>query len=204
MSSEDKIEATSTAESAMPSAESPPKSVASTTVIRLGNTKVELGTILNQVGCYIYIKDRMGCYTYVNENVQDLLGTSVDNIIGRDDSDFFDLEASNDLKRNDCRVIESGETIKQEEKVILKATGERRIYQSVKQPIREDHGKIIGLCGISTDITRFRQTENTLNEIIKHLTLATGASGMGTLCGERISILNLVFAGQMELSAASA
>ncbi len=185
MSSEDKIEATSTAESAMPSAESPPKSVASTTVIRLGNTKVELGTILNQVGCYIYMKDRMGCYTYVNENVQDLLGTSVDNIIGRDDSDFFDLEASNDLKRNDCRVIESGETIKQEEKVILKATGERRIYQSVKQPIREDYGKIIGLCGISTDITRFRQTENTLNEIIKHLTLATGASGMGTLCGEK-------------------
>ncbi|MEK7792754.1 MAG: hypothetical protein AAB306_06360, partial [Pseudomonadota bacterium] len=83
MSSEDKIKVSSPAKLAIPSSESPPNSVISTTAISLGNTKIELGTILNQVGCYIYMKDRMGCYTYVNENVQDLFNTSLDNIIGR-------------------------------------------------------------------------------------------------------------------------
>ena len=185
MSSEDKIKVSSPAKLAIPSSESPPNSVISTTAISLGNTKIELGTILNQVGCYIYMKDRMGCYTYVNENVQDLFSTSLDNIIGRDDRDFFDLEFSNDLKLTDYRVIKFGETIKQVEKAIIKSTGETRIYQSVKQPIHDDHGQIIGLCKISTDITKFRQTEDTLNQIIKHLTPAIHASGKSTLCGEK-------------------
>lgn len=87
----------------------------------------------------------MGRYTYVNESAQDFFGTSVDHIIGREDCNFFDSEIVNELKCNDRRVIEFGETIKQEEKIIIKSNGETRIYQSVKQPIRDDKGQIIGL-----------------------------------------------------------
>lgn len=179
MSSENIIKITSAERILIPSAESQQNSVVSATAISMKNTIVELQTFLNQVGFYIYMKDRMGCYTYVNESAQDLFGTSLDNIIGRNDSYFFDLETSNELKRNDCRVIEFGETIRQEEKITIKSTGETRVYQSIKQPIRNDQGQIIGLRGISTDITKFKQTENKLNQIIKHLTLARHASGVG-------------------------
>lgn len=179
MSSENKIKINCTERISIPSTESQQNSAVSVTAISMKNTAVELQTFLNQVGFYIYMKDRRGCYTYVNESAQDLFGTSQDNIIGRNDSYFFDLETSNELKRNDCRVIEFGETIRQEEKITIKSTGETRIYQSIKQPIRNDQGQIIGLRGISTDITKFKQTEVALNQIIKHLALARHASGVG-------------------------
>ncbi|WP_172592308.1 sensor domain-containing protein [Nitrosomonas supralitoralis] len=140
---------------------------------------VELKTLTNQVVSYTYMKDRMGRYTYVNESAQDLFGIPPEHIIGQSDHHFFDLKTSDQLKHNDNLVLEFGETVKQEERVIIKSTGAMRIYQSIKKPIRDDQGQITGLYGISTDITQFRQTEDTLNQIIKHLSLARHASGVG-------------------------
>ncbi|WP_041360199.1 GGDEF and EAL domain-containing protein [Nitrosomonas sp. Is79A3] len=179
MASEETIRIASTEIFPMTSVESPLYSVLNSPVISLGNREIELQTILNQLDCFIYVKDRMGRYTYVNESAQDLFRTSIDHIIGREDCDFFDSEIVTELKCNDRRVIEFGETIKLEEKITIKSNGETRICQSVKQPIYDDQGQIIGLCGISTDITQFKQTEDALNQIIKHLTLARHASGVG-------------------------
>lgn len=163
----------------MTSGESSLYSVINSSVISLGNREIELQTILSQLDCVIYVKDRLGCYTYVNERAQDLFGTSVDHIIGCEDSDFFDSEVVKELKCNDRRVIEFGETIRREEKMVVKSNGETRIYQSVKQPMRDEQGQIIGLYGFYIDITQFKQTEDTLNQIIKHLRLATHISGVG-------------------------
>jgi len=179
MASEETLRIASTEVFPMTSVGSPLYSVINSPTVSMGNREIELQTILSQLDCFIYAKDRMGRYTYVNESTQDLFGTSIDHIIGRKDCDFFDSEIVNELKCNDRRVIEFGETIKREEKIIIKSTGETRIYQSVKQPICNDQGQIIGLRGISTDITQFKQTEDTLNQIIKHLTLARHASGVG-------------------------
>lgn len=179
MASEEKIQAAAADQSTISFGESTLNSVAGTAVILLESRKVELPAILNQLDSYIYIKDRMGRYIYINEGMQNFLGNSIDNIIGHGDSEFFDLEVLSELKRNDQRVLESGETFRQEEKFIIKSTGEIRICQSVKQPVRDEQDQIIGLIGVSTDITRFKQTEDTLNQIIEHLTLATRVSGVG-------------------------
>jgi len=96
MASEEKIRIASTEVYPMvfpmTSGESPLYSLINSSVISLGNREIELQTILSQLDCVIYVKDRMGCYTYVNERAQDLFGTSVDHIIGCEDSDFFDSE----------------------------------------------------------------------------------------------------------------
>jgi diguanylate cyclase (GGDEF)-like protein/PAS domain S-box-containing protein len=123
-----------------------------------------LQTILDQIGAYIFMKDLSGRYIYVNKSVQELFGASLENIIGHDDSHFFDLAISNELTFNDRCVIEKGQTIEREETTIIKSSGETRIYWTVKQPVLNDHGEIIGMCGISTDITRLKQEEYALAE----------------------------------------
>jgi diguanylate cyclase (GGDEF)-like protein/PAS domain S-box-containing protein len=120
---------------------------------------LDLRMIFDQTGVYIYTKDTAGRYTYVNQNVQDLFGASLEDIVGRNDSIFFDLELSNELTLNDRHVIDHGETIEREERNILKSTGETRIYWAVKKPVRNDQDQIIGMCGISTDITARKQEE---------------------------------------------
>ena len=123
-----------------------------------------LQTILDQIGAYIFMKDTFGRYVYVNQSVQDLFGVPLENIIGHDDNCFFDLEISNDLMFNDRCVIDRGETIEREEMNIIKSTGEARIYWTIKKPVLNDHAQIIGMCGISTDITKLKQEEYALAE----------------------------------------
>ncbi|HXE30881.1 MAG TPA: PAS domain-containing protein [Terriglobales bacterium] len=112
-----------------------------------------LRAALDLVDAYVYTKDRAGRYTFANQKVRQLFGRSLDDICGRDDSDFFDLALSNELKANDARVMEEAQTFEREERNIVKSTGEERIYWTVKSPLRDDRGEVIGMCGVSTDIT---------------------------------------------------
>ena len=118
-----------------------------------------LRTVLDQTGAYIYMKDLAGRYTYANQNVQNLFGASLEDIIGKDDSHFFDLENANRLRIHDRRIIDFGEKVESEETNIIKLTGITKIYWSIKNPVHNDLGQIVGLCGISTDITSRKQTE---------------------------------------------
>ena len=65
-------------------------------------------------------------YTYVNRYVQNLFGRSAEDIVGKDDSHFFDLERSNALKVNDAEVMTTGQTVERAERDIVKATAEER------------------------------------------------------------------------------
>lgn len=110
-------------------------------------------TILDTLDIAVYSKDVEGRYTYANRMVRDLFGASLEEIVGQDDSAFFDLEEADDLKVNDREVMESGVAVSREERDVVKATGEERVYWTVKAPITDASGTVIGLCGVSIDIT---------------------------------------------------
>ena len=121
-----------------------------------------LRQILDLVGAYVYTKDTAGRYTYANAMVCALFADTLDEVLGKTDENFFDLSVSDDLRQNDLRVLKHGERIETEERNIIAATGEERIYWAVKQPIRDAAGTIVGLCGISTDVTERRHLETEL------------------------------------------
>ena len=94
-----------------------------------------------------------GHYTYANKKVCELFGLSLKEIIGKSDENFFSLEQSNDLRENDLSVIETGMSLIKEERNVISSTGEARFYISEKKPLLDSDGLIIGLFGISTDVT---------------------------------------------------
>ncbi len=120
--------------------------------------------VLDEVGAYVYVKDSHGRYLYVNEVTRQLFQQPLESIIGHDDSDFFSLQQLSDLRKNDRRVLLYGETIDNEEVNTIKATGQTKIYRSVKKPIFNKQGMIIGLMGISTDITDIHQLKDALQQ----------------------------------------
>lgn len=123
-----------------------------------------LSEVLNTVGAFIYAKDLHGRYTYANQPVLDLFGVAKEDVIGKDDSHFFDLVASDELTENDKKVMQLGQVVENEESNYLKSTGEMHIYHTVKKPLYDDKGEIVGMCGISTDITEKKRLENLLQE----------------------------------------
>ncbi|WP_254849532.1 sensor domain-containing diguanylate cyclase [Thalassotalea sp. PP2-459] len=118
-----------------------------------------LSEVLNNVGACIFAKDLNGKYLYANDMVLELFDTTLENVVGKDDSHFFDLSISHQLKKNDKKVFNEGVIVEQEETNYVKSRGEFRIYHSVKKPLYDEERNIIGLCGISTDITEQKRLE---------------------------------------------
>lgn len=121
-----------------------------------------LRTVLDEVGAYVFTKDVDGRYTYANRYVLQLFGRPLADVIGKDDSHFFDLESSDQLRQNDRLVMDHGQVIEREEINYLKPSGDKRIYWTVKKPMHDAHGRIVGMCGISTDITERKRLETEL------------------------------------------
>ncbi|MFN4120251.1 EAL domain-containing protein [Acidovorax sp.] len=122
----------------------------------------KLATILDSVGAFIYIKGRDYRYQYANRQALTLLGRTGHEVVGQEDAAFFDAATAAQLRANDRRVIEDGETLEAEEVNTPQGGGETRAYLSVKIPLRHADGRIHALCGISTDITERRRSEESL------------------------------------------
>ena len=119
---------------------------------------------LDNVSAYIFMKDLHGRYTYANKKVLELFNCSLEDFVGKDDSQFFSLEESDELRVNDNIVLQKGISIEKEERNVIMATGEVRYYWSIKKPLLDEQGAVMGLSGISTDITEQKLLQIKLKE----------------------------------------
>ena len=137
-------------------------------------SEARLFTILENVDACIYLKDLEGRYLFANRAVRDLWQIpDMAGIVGLGDEQFFDAETAEQIRNNDRRVVESGETIRREEVNTVITTGKTAVYQSTKLPLRHEDGTIYALCGISTDITALKAHEEHLRHIAHYDALTT-------------------------------
>jgi signal transduction histidine kinase/BarA-like signal transduction histidine kinase len=64
------------------------------------------------------------------------------------------------LDENDRLVLDSGETM-----ILEEVIGERT-YLTSKSPLRDEHGRVIGLIGVATDITERKQAQRELEKLV--------------------------------------
>lgn len=110
----------------------------------------------------IFIKDLKGRYLMLNSVTARLFNRPMDQIIGKDDSHFFPPEIADKIKAKDRSVIESGQAHTFEEELLFK--GQRLIFSTNKTPYRDTQGKIIGVIGITREITERKRSEQALQE----------------------------------------
>ena len=127
-----------------------------------------MSSVLNNIGSYVFSKDLAGNYTYVNANVEALFQRPAKDIIGKNDSHFFDLDILDELLENDRKVINEKVSLTKEETNVIKSSGKILTYKVIKTPIFNAIGEVIGISGISTDITLQKKLE-TDNQNQKHL-----------------------------------
>jgi PAS domain S-box-containing protein len=127
----------------------------------------------------IYAKDRAGRFLLANGGALALLGKPWDEVEGRTDADMLaDRAQAAIVTANDQRIMETGEAESIEE-VVGGPNGHARVWLSTKTPLRTTDGQIIGLVGVSLEITQRKRDEmrrelmiNELNHRVKN-TLAT-------------------------------
>ena len=108
----------------------------------------------------IFVKDLDGRYLMINAAGARFLGKSVQQVLGKDDTELFSPETAHAIMERDRCIMEAGQTQTLED--VGTAAGVTRTYLSTKGPYRDEHGHIIGLIGISRDITERKRAEESL------------------------------------------
>lgn len=126
----------------------------------------------------VFVKDSEGRYQLVNEAAAGFIGRPVAEIIGRDDSELFGGVDAERLMANDRAIMDSGAVVTQDE--TLTSGGVTRVYQATKAPYLDEKGKVVGLVGISRNITDRALVESALRETDARLREAQKIAKLGS------------------------
>lgn len=108
----------------------------------------------------IFVKDREGRYLLFNPAAARYVGRPTEMVVGRDDRIIFPPAQADMLMAIGRRVMASGQ-IETNEEVLETAVG-TKVFLGTKGPLRDTEGEIIGIFGISRDITGRKQAEEAL------------------------------------------
>ena len=120
-----------------------------------------LETLLESTADFIYMKDREGRYVFANSSAAHSVGMSPQEIIGKDDRALFPEEHARHIMEKDRQIMASGVSEVFEETRGY-TDGVRHLHSS-KNVCRDSSGAVIGLVGISRDITELKRAEEALN-----------------------------------------
>jgi len=122
----------------------------------------QMAAIVENTADPIYIKDRDGRYQFINEAGAAVFDGEPDDIVGKTDEELFDEGSAAEIRADNERVVETGEPLSDE--VVSRIDGEEHVFLDYKYPYRDEDGEIVGLVGISRDITERKETERELRE----------------------------------------
>jgi signal transduction histidine kinase len=120
-----------------------------------------LNQLLDQISGNVYWKNVDGVYLGCNLQQAEHLGfSSPSEMIGKTDADLPGAELNFEkLKAVDELVLKNKSIIKTEEPGFNKQLNENRVYFTVKAPLMNESGEVLGLLGVSTDITDKKERE---------------------------------------------
>lgn len=108
----------------------------------------------------IFAKDLAGRYILFNLAASRFVGKPAEEVLGRDDRHIFPIEQAETLLNIDREIIAGNRFYTGEQ--LLDTSSGQRIFHTTKGPLRDGEGKVVGLFGISRDITEYKQSEQAL------------------------------------------
>jgi PAS domain S-box-containing protein len=121
-------------------------------------TNVRLNTLIQAIPDVVYFKDAKGRNQVVNRAFQQMVGLKQSEIIGKTDDELLHQDFADACRKSNEEVLKRGRTLHTEESIISRK-GKTVLFDTVRKPLRDKSGDILGLVGVSRDITQRKQAE---------------------------------------------
>jgi diguanylate cyclase (GGDEF)-like protein/PAS domain S-box-containing protein len=113
-----------------------------------------LQNLMDSVPDAIFFKDRQHRFLRINRVHAGILGVSrPEDAVGRPTTDFFPPDEARQRELEDQKVMDSGAPLADTVRRISLPGGKARWSSTMKAPIKDEAGQVIGLVGIARDIT---------------------------------------------------
>ena len=149
----------------------------------LRQVHVRFQAILDHSPTSIFLKDLRGRYVFANKELARRSRIRPEEVVGKTDHDFLDPETADRIEAIDGEVMATRQT-RQTEFAVTAPEG-RRTIMSLRFPILDDAGKLIGIGGIGTDITErerakaaAQKLQGELAQVLRLGTVGEIASGL--------------------------
>jgi PAS domain S-box-containing protein len=124
---------------------------------------VRLRSLLQAIPDLVYFKDAGGRNLIVNKAFEKFAGRKSKDIIGRTDDELLPPRLAAKCRASDEAAMKSRVPVRFEEDY-PGPDGALRVYETIKSAIFDNQGKVIGLVGVSRDITERKTSEERLAE----------------------------------------
>jgi PAS domain S-box-containing protein len=148
----------------------------------------------------IFVKDLEGRYVLVNQAAAKFVGRTPAEVVGKHDLELYPEETARRFMQDDRAVLESGNAMSFEG-VASSASG-TQAYLVTKGAYRDKSGTILGIYGISHDITELRSAQDSLEQTRQALFRSQKMEAVGQLTGGIAHDFNnilMVILGNLEL-----
>ncbi len=126
----------------------------------LAQERLLLRTVIDHLPDAVYVKDVHGRKLLANAvDVRNMGLSDEAEALGKTDADVYGSELARSFMADDRIVLEQGEPILEHQDYLVDADGQEHWGLTTKLPLRDAQGNIVGLVGISRDITERRQQE---------------------------------------------
>jgi len=133
----------------------------------LQESEKKFKTLVENIPQKMYMKDKASVYVFCSEKYAADLKMKAEEITGKSDSQLFPAALAEKYVSDDKRIMAMGQSENIEEKYVHE--GETFIMHTVKTPVKDEKGEIVGILGIFWDITEQKRKEEELSKKSAHL-----------------------------------
>ena len=124
----------------------------------------EQKVLLSSISAFVYFKDTKLKLVTANKAFADMVGIPQDQLVGKTANDLFPKKQADAFNEDDKKVIESGSPMFNIEEQFTDAEGKTRWASTSKVPYFDEDGNVIGMVGITIDITDHKRADEELKK----------------------------------------
>lgn len=143
-----------------PDSAGPPARAPGLTDEAIAQDRARHRAILDALPDLVWLKDPDGVYLACNPRFEQLYGAPEAQIVGRTDRDFVSAELAAFFRTNDRAAMAADAPTSNEELLRFASDGHSELTHTIKAPVRDAQGRLLGVLGIGRDITALRRVED--------------------------------------------
>jgi len=125
-----------------------------------------LRTLIDNLPDCVYVKDTDGRFVTANPATAAIMGApSHEALRGRTDADFYPAPLAGEFRADEERVLRTGEPLLNKDEPHAVADGSWRTMSTTKVALKDHDGHVVGLLGITRDITERKQAEEEVRRL---------------------------------------